>query len=65
MTDNVTTLNTFMQATGQMLIINTQAIPHLKIQLGQLATTMSEREKDRLSSQLEANPRIKNNQKSH
>ena len=32
------------------------------MQLGQLATAVSEREKDKLPSQSEANPRIQNNQ---
>ena len=32
------------------------------MQLDQLATAVSEREKDKLSSQPEANPRIQNNQ---
>ena len=34
------------------------------MQLGQLATTISEREKGRLPSQPKANPRIQNNQRS-
>ena len=51
-----------MQITGQLLTFNTQAITHLEIQLGQLATTVSEREKDKLSSQSETNPRTQNNQ---
>ena len=55
--DNATTLNTFMQATGQMLMANTQAIAHLEMQLGQLATTISEKVKGGLLSQHEANPR--------
>ena len=47
---------------GQLLTSNTHAIACLEMQLGQLAMTMSEKKKDKLSSQLEANPKIQNNQ---
>ena len=51
-----------MQTTSQLLTSNTQAIIRLEMQLDQLAMVVSEREKDKLSSQSEANPRIQNNQ---
>ena len=56
------TLNNFMQTIGQLLNTNTQAIAHLEMWLGQLATVVSEREKGRLPSQSETNPKNQNNQ---
>ena len=50
-----------MQITDQLLTANTQAIARLEIQLDQLVTTVSEREKGRLSSQSEVNPKTQNN----
>ena len=57
-----TTLNNFIQTTGQLITSNTQAIIHLEMQLAQLAMIVSEREKGKLSSQSEANLRTQNNQ---
>ena len=51
-----------MQTTGQLLTSNTQGITCLEMQFGQLAMTVSEREKGKLPSQSEANPRTYNNQ---
>ena len=55
------TLNRFMQTTGQLLNSNSQAIPCLKMQVGQLASTVNERERGWLPSQPEPNPRNQNN----
>ena len=49
-----------MQTRGQLININTQAIAHLKIQMGQLTSAMSERELGRLPNQPRPNPRNKN-----
>ena len=51
------TMGNFMQTMGQVLTANTQAIAQLEMLLGQLATTISKREKEKLPSQLESNPR--------
>ena len=51
-----------MQTMGQLLTSNIQAIARLEMQLSQLAMAVSEREKDKLPSQPEANSRIQNNQ---
>ena len=57
LTQSSTTLNSFMQTTGQVLNSNTQAIARLETQLGQLAATVSEREKGKFPSQPVANPK--------
>ena len=60
--DTQATLNNLMQTTGQQLSSNTQAIARLEMQLGQLANIMSERERGKLPSQPEINPRTQNHQ---
>ena len=47
----------FMQNTGQMLNNHTHAISQLEVQMSQLASSLSERPKSTLSSQLLANPK--------
>ena len=49
-----------MQTMGQLLNSNSQAIAHLEMQVGQLESTISEREQGRLPSQPEPNPRNQN-----
>ncbi|ONK56396.1 uncharacterized protein A4U43_C10F8110 [Asparagus officinalis] len=57
LTQSSTTLNSFMQTTGQVLNSNTQAIARLDTQLGQLAAAVSKREKGKFLSQPVANPK--------
>jgi hypothetical protein len=47
-----------MQATKQGLNANTQAISRLEVQVSQLASALSEREKGKLPSQPEPNPGV-------
>nr|ABD63180.1 F7F22.15, related [Asparagus officinalis] len=56
LTQTSSTLNSFMQSTGQMLNSNTQAIARLESQLSQLASAVSEREKEKFPSQPVVNP---------
>ncbi|KAH9750930.1 hypothetical protein KPL71_014077 [Citrus sinensis] len=51
------TLQSFIQSTQQAFQSNTQAILKLEHQLGQLATTVAEREKGKFPSQLIPNPK--------
>ena len=51
-----------MQTTDQLLTFNTQTIARLEMQLSQLAMDVSEKKKDKLPSQSEANSRTQNNQ---
>ena len=54
----IQTTNSFMQTTKQSLNANTQAISWLEVQVSQLATALSEREKGKLPSQPEPNPGV-------
>ena len=58
--DTNATLNKFMQTTGQLLNSNSQAIARLETQVGQLASTVNEREWGKLPSQPEPNLRTQN-----
>jgi len=54
----------FQQATQSTLQANTQAIAKLEIQMGQLATSLSEREKGTFPAQPQPNPRFQGQAKS-
>ena len=49
-----------MQNKNQMLNANSQVIAHLELQIGQLTSAVSEREKRTFPSQHVPNPRIQN-----